>query len=133
MGEGGIARAPVTSTRPRVRFLQEPILPNVENAYLGIDEVASAGPAEVLHEDPVVADNVDVAVADNVDVAVVVDVAVEPRSDREEVSPSIGVDINIMVSGASNSDPTGVQSSELTVPKSRKLLTVRNVVVFFLS
>ena len=101
----------------RVRLAQDPIVTN----GLGVYEVASAGPAEVLRED-VVADNVDV---------VAVDVAIDPRSDHEEVALTIGADS--MVSNASNLDPTGRQFSKRIVASKRKLEQVRNVVDSFFS
>ena len=51
------------SACPCLSFLQEePIRPNVKNAYVGINEVASAGHAEVLHAVPLIANNIGVAV-----------------------------------------------------------------------
>ena len=51
---------------------------------------------------------------------------------RTFTSPKTG-SIDIMLSGASNHDPTGRQFSELTAPSSRKLATVRNVIDSFFS
>ena len=88
---------------------------------LGVDEVASAAPAEVLRED---------LVAEDVDVFAV-DVAIDPRSDREEVALIIGDDS--MVSKASNLDRAGRQFSKRIVASKRKLEQVRNVVNSFFS
>ena len=115
-GEGGIAPVAVTSGRPRVRVLHDPIVANVENIHVGVDEVASASPAEVLRED-----DVDV-IAVNVDI--------EPRSDREEVA--LTIDDDNMITNASDFDPSRGQFERI-VASSRKLEPVRNVVDSFFS
>ena len=101
----------------RVRLAQDPIVANV----LGVDEVASAAPAEVLRED---------LVSENVDVFAV-DVAIDPRSDREEVA--LIIDDDSMVSNESNPDRTGRQFSKRIVASKRKLEQVRHVVNSFFS
>ena len=101
----------------RVRLAQDPIVANV----LGVNEVASAGPAEILRGD-MVAESVDVVAAD---------VAIDPRSDRGEASLTIRDDS--MISNAPNLDPTGGQFSKRIVASKRKLEQVRNVVDSFFS